>query len=252
MSSLVNLQIDCKDNDVNINPGAKEVCDGSDNNCNNLTDDADPGLDVSSAATWYRDNDGDGFGNPSTSIKACNQPSGYVSNSQDCDDNNNAIQPNTVWYQDVDKDGYHSGSTITQCQQPAGYVLLANLINLEEDCDDGNLNIFPGAEEIPNDGIDQDCNGADLVTTGINGSQSFSAILYPNPNYGHAILNLSVQKQAQYLLSVTDISGRILSKEIMQLSQGNIQLPVSVGQPGWYLIQLESQSERLTIKMVVQ
>ena len=43
--------------------------------------------------TWYRDTDGDGFGNPSTTQLACTAPAGYVGNGTDCDDNNVHIYP---------------------------------------------------------------------------------------------------------------------------------------------------------------
>ena len=38
--------------------------------------------------TWYEDADGDGLGNPNISQRACEQPTGYVSNSDDTDDAN--------------------------------------------------------------------------------------------------------------------------------------------------------------------
>src|SRR4029079_672289 len=31
------------------------------------------------------------------------------------------------------------------------------------DCDDTNSRVYPGAPEVPSDGIDQDCNGADAA-----------------------------------------------------------------------------------------
>ena len=44
-------------------------------------------------ATYYRDADGDGFGNAALSITACGQPAGYVSNGADCNDGNPEVHP---------------------------------------------------------------------------------------------------------------------------------------------------------------
>jgi len=41
--------------------------------------------------TWYQDMDGDGYGNAAVTQSYCNQPMGYVSNSNDCNDNNGAL-----------------------------------------------------------------------------------------------------------------------------------------------------------------
>jgi len=53
------------------------------------------GSQVQPTDVLYADNDGDGFGNPNDSISICfvTQPVGFVSNNQDCDDTNAAINP---------------------------------------------------------------------------------------------------------------------------------------------------------------
>ena len=59
-----------------------------------------------------------------------------------------------TWYVDLDNDGYGtSDATIESSLPPAGYAAE------NTDCDDTDASINPGATEIPNDGVDSDCDG---------------------------------------------------------------------------------------------
>jgi hypothetical protein len=77
---------DCDDASSTASPGATEICDGRDNDC-------DGGNDEGVMTTYYRDADGDSYGRADMTTQACSAPSGYVGTSGDCNDASAAIRP---------------------------------------------------------------------------------------------------------------------------------------------------------------
>ncbi|MFM7200796.1 MAG: MopE-related protein, partial [Myxococcota bacterium] len=90
-SGKVTNNTDCDDTNAAIKPGATEVCDSKDNDCDTLIDDNDS--PVSNQTTWYRDADNDTYGDNSVSTAKCTKPSGYVAQNGDCNDNDSTVNP---------------------------------------------------------------------------------------------------------------------------------------------------------------
>ncbi len=150
----VENNLDCDDYDAAVHPGAEEECSGKDNNCNGEIDEGIPRSD------YYRDADGDGYGNPDESVPACISPPGYSPNQDDCNDADNREHPYQTWFKDMDGDNFTDGVTnTTSCTRPLEYKAASELNPSPlHDCDDANALVHPWANEICN-ARDDNCSG---------------------------------------------------------------------------------------------
>lgn len=177
---------DCNDDNTAIYPGVPEYCNEYDDDCDGDVDESDA-VDVS---TYYADDDGDGHGNQSSTSQACSRPSGYVTNDNDCDDSDSSVYPGatercdgedndcdgstdegvveTTYYADSDGDGYGDSSRTTEaCSQPAGYA------TNDDDCDDSDSGVHPGATERC-DNEDDDCDGTIDESTAVDATDWYA------------------------------------------------------------------------------
>ncbi|HHO50244.1 MAG TPA: hypothetical protein ENK18_05060 [Deltaproteobacteria bacterium] len=164
---------DCDDSNLYINPGASDVPDdGIDSDCN--------GADATSC---FLDGDGDGYGGSTVVVAAdgsCDPGQGEASSALDCDDGSSAVFPGApeipddgidqdcnnvdarTCFEDLDLDGHGTANTTVALDGSCDTRQREALIG--DDCDDSDASVYPGAIELPDDSIDQNCDGYDGAT----------------------------------------------------------------------------------------
>jgi len=166
--------LDCDDTNPSVSPVGTEVCDGTtDENCNGLVDE---GL----RHAYYRDADGDGFGDATARMDACFRPDGYALAPTDCDDTTAGVSPAAPERCDgVDNDCSGAADEGCSCTNgthrpcgaddgSGGIVMTGACAAGEQLCTAGLWSTCVGAispaTEVCN-GVDDDCDG--LVDEGV-------------------------------------------------------------------------------------
>jgi hypothetical protein len=153
---------DCNDNNANINPGAAEVCDLADNNCDGAIDEEN----AQGCSVYYKDEDNDGYGLTADTKCLCSAQGDYdAAQGNDCNDNDAGINPGASEICGNDKDDNCDGQQNEGCEGVCdtdgdGYDEFWWCAGggPNDDCDDDDPDRYPGNLEIC-DGKDNDCDG---------------------------------------------------------------------------------------------
>jgi hypothetical protein len=114
------------------------------------------------------------------------------------------------------------------------------------DCNDTDASIHPGADDIPNNGIDEDCSGEDL-TTSIQELSNAGINIYPNP--ASDVIRIDVDGQLKIRTHLYDMKGDLVLE-----ATNDRTILVSTIPTGFYLLELTDlgSGKRITERIAIR
>uniref|UniRef100_UPI0024959960 T9SS type A sorting domain-containing protein n=1 Tax=Seonamhaeicola maritimus TaxID=2591822 RepID=UPI0024959960 len=163
------------------------------------------------------------------------------------------INPDTVWYLDADGDDY-AVSTMTQCTSPgAGYTTIVLPLT---DCNDGDAAINPGATEILDNGVDDDCNPNTGDTLSIEEFNLKNFKILPNPFNTELFIHIPETFQNEtFHLRLYNILGELIMEKKWKNTSNRVFKLEKLGtlQEGVYVLKIIlNTSNKSIVKSVVK